>query len=145
MARGTVGGHNLVDYGCYRCTETESRRFGGQPLCRNLQCAPISSRQAVWHQIDTVLDDPQRMAVEQERRFADSKTRIDLHAMDRQVARLRRGIDRLIDSYVDEIIEAEEFKSRQAGLTQRLARPQSDRDVAMAADEAERSLKLAIG
>ena len=61
------------------------------------------------------------------------------------MARLRRGIDRLIDSYAEEIIEADEFKPRLAGLKQRLARLQADRDIAAAADEAERSLQLVIG
>ena len=51
----------------------------------------------------------------------------------------------LIDSYAEEIIEADEFKPRLAGLKQRLARLQADRDTAIAADEAERSLHLVIG
>jgi site-specific DNA recombinase len=102
----------------------------------------------VWHQIETVLGDPNRVAVEHERRIAaaqDGKVRGDLDAMDRQMVRLRRGIDRLIDSYTDEIIEVDELKPRLTGLKQRLAQLQSDRDATMAADEAERSVHLIIG
>jgi site-specific DNA recombinase len=148
MARSVAAGREPADYGYYRCTGTDAHKFGGQPLCRNRSVRSDKLEAAVWHQIETVLDNPQRVAVEHERRIAaaqDSKARVDLDAMDRQMARLRRGIDRLIDSYADEIIEAEEFKPRLAGLKQRLARLQADRDAAMAADEAERSLQLVIG
>ena len=67
------------------------------------------------------------------------------NSRDRQIGQLRRGIDRLIDSYAEETIEADEFKPRLAGLKQRLARLQEDRDTAMAANEAECSLHLVIG
>ena len=38
------------------------------------------------------------------------------------MARLRRGMDRLIDSYAEEVIDADEFRPRLAGLKQRLMR-----------------------
>ncbi len=148
MARGTVGGAQPADYGYYRCTGTDAHKFGGQALCRNRSVRSDKLEAAVWHQIETVLDDPQRVAGEHERRIAaarDGKAGEKLDALDRQIGQLRRGIDRLIDSYAEEIIEADEFKPRLAGLMQRLARLQADRDTAMAADEAERSLHLVIG
>jgi site-specific DNA recombinase len=148
MARSVVGGRKPADYGYYRCTGTDAHKFGGQALCRNRSVRSDKLEAAVWHQIETVLADPQRVAVEHERRIAaakDGKAGGKLDAMDRQIARLRRGIDRLIDSYAEEIIEADEFKPRLAGLKQRLARLQADRDIAVAADEAERSLQLVIG
>ena len=148
MARGTVGGAQPADYGYYRCTGTDAHKFGGQALCRNRSVRSDKLEAAVWHQIETVLDDPQRVAGEHERRIAtarDGKAGGKLDALDRQIGQLRRGIDRLIDSYAEEIIEVDEFKPRLAGLKQRLARLQDDRDTAVAADEAERSLHLVIG
>jgi hypothetical protein len=65
--------------------------------------------------------------------------------LERQIARLRRGMDRLIDSYAEEVIDADEFKPRLSGLKQRLARLQTERDQAAAAHEAEHSLQLVIG
>ena len=61
------------------------------------------------------------------------------------MARLRRGMDRLIDSYAEEVIDADEFKPRLAGLKQRLTRLRAERDAALAAHEAGRSLQLMIG
>ena len=102
----------------------------------------------MWHQIEAVLDDPKRVAAEHERRIAEAKEgkasgRLD--TMQRQLARLRRGIDRLIDSYAEERIDTDEFKPRLAGLKRRLAQLQADRDAVLADDEAERGLHLVIG
>ena len=47
-----------------------------------------------------------------ERRIAaarDGKAGGKLDVLDRQIGQLRRGINRLIDSYAEEIIEADEF------------------------------------
>ena len=72
-------------------------------------------------------------------------TAIIAAGLERQMARLRRGMDRLIDSYAEEVIDADEFRPRLAGLKQRLMRLQAERDAALAAHEARRSLQLVIG
>jgi len=148
MARGTVGGRQPAGYGYYRCTGTDGHRFGGQAPCDNRSVRSDKLEQAVWRQVEAVLADPARVAAEHERRAAsarDGKAREDVDTLDRQIARLRRGMDRLIDGYAEEIIDADEFKPRLGGLKQRLARLQTERDVAAAAHEAERSLHLVIG
>ncbi len=148
MARGTVGGRQPADYGYYRCTGTDAYKFGGQALCGNRSVRSDKLEQAVWRQVEMVLDDPQRVAIEHERRAAearDGKAHENVDAIDRQIARMQRGIDRLIDSYTEQIIEEDEFKPRIAGLKQRVARIQAERDAAVATYEAERSLQLVIG
>ena len=148
MARGTVGGRQPADYGYYRCTGTDGHRDGGQAPCRNRSVRSDKLEQAVWREIEAVLDDPGRVAAEHERRAAaarDGRAREDVDGLERQMARLRRGMDRLIDSYAEEVIDAAEFKPRLAGLKQRLARLGAERDAALAAHEAERSLQLMIG
>ena len=148
MARGTVGGRQPADYGYYRCTGMDGHRFGGQAPCDNRSVRSDKLEQAVWRQVEAVLADPGRVAAEHERRTAsarDGKAREDVDTLDRQIARLRRGMDRLIDGYAEEVIDADEFKPRLGGLKQRLARLQAERDAAAAAHEAERSLHLVIG
>jgi site-specific DNA recombinase len=148
MARGKVGGRRLADYGYYRCTGTDGHKFGGRALCSNHSVRSDKLEQAVWREVEMVLDDPQRVAAEHDRRSAatrDGKARADVDALDRQIARLRRGIDRLIDSYAEEIIEANEFRPRLAGLKQRLARLQVERDTVTAEHDAVHSLQLVIG
>jgi site-specific DNA recombinase len=148
MARGVVGGRQPADYGYYRCTGTDGHKFGGQAPCSNRSVRSDKLEQAVWRQVEAVLDDPRRVTAEHERRAAaarDGRAREDVDGLERQMARLRRGMDRLIDSYAEEVIDAAEFRPRLAGLKQRLMRLQAERDAALAAHEARRSLQLVIG
>ena len=148
MARGVVGGRQPADYGYYRCTGTDGHKFGGQAPCSNRSVRSDKLEQAVWRQVEAVLDDPRRVTAEHERRAAaarDGRAREDVDGLERQMARLRRGMDRLIDSYAEEVIDADEFRPRLAGLKQRLMRLQAERDAALAAHEARRSLQLVIG
>ena len=148
MARGVVGGRQPADYGYYRCTGTDGHKFGGQAPCSNRSVRSDKLEQAVWRQVEAVLDDPRRVTAEHERRAAparDGRAREDVDGLERQMARLRRGMDRLIDSYAEEVIDADEFRPRLAGLKQRLMRLQAERDPALTAHEARRSLQLVIG
>jgi site-specific DNA recombinase len=148
MARGVVGGRQPADYGYYRCTGTDGHKFGGQAPCSNRSVRSDKLEQAVWRQVEAVLDDPRRVTAEHERRAAaarDGRAREDVDGLERQMARLRRGMDRLIDSYAEEVIDADEFRPRLAGLKQRLMRLRAERDAALAAHEARRSLQLVIG
>jgi site-specific DNA recombinase len=148
MARGVVGGRQPADYGYYRCTGTDGHKFGGQAPCSNRSVRSDKLEQAVWRQVEAVLDDPRRVTAEHERRAAaarDGRAREDVDGLERQMARLRRGMGRLIDSYAEEVIDADEFRPRLAGLKQRLMRLRAERDAALAAHEARRSLQLVIG
>jgi len=148
MARGTVGGQRPADYGYYRCTGTDAHRYGGEAPCSNRSVRSDKLEQAVWQQVQAVLDDPHRVASEHERRIAaarDGDAADGVEALDRQITRLRRGLDRLIDGYTEGIIDPDEFRPRLAGLKGRLGRLQAERDKALVAHEAERSLQLVIG
>jgi site-specific DNA recombinase len=148
MARGMVGGRCPADYGYYRCTGTDAHKFGGRAPCDNRSVRSDKLEEAVWREVQAVLADPRRVAAEHERRAAaarDGGPHGDLDALDRQIARLRRGADRLIDGYAEGVIDADEFRPRLAGLKQRLARLRAERDAAAAAREAERGLHLVIG
>lgn len=148
MARSMVGGRQPADYGYYRCTGTDGHKFGGQALCSNRSVRSDKLEQLVWRQVVMVLEDPQRVSAEHDRRAAaarDGRARDDVDALDRQIARLRRGIDRLIDGYAEEIIDAKEFKPRLAALKHRMERLEVERDAATAQADVERTLQLVIG
>ena len=148
MARGMVGGRQQADYGYYRCTGTDAHRYGGEAPCTNRSVRSDKLEQAVWQQVQAVLDDPNRVAGEHERRSVaarDGETASHVEVLDRQIVRLRRGVDRLIDGYTEGIIDPDEFKPRLASLKERLTRLQSERETARIAQEAERSLQLVLG
>lgn len=149
MARGLIGGRQPADYGYYRCTSTDAHRFGGQATCDNRSVRSDKLEQAVWAEVQAVLEHPGRLAEEYQRRIADAQggggLRHDVDMLDGQIVRLRRGIDRLIDGYAEGIINRPEFGPRVSGLKQRLSRLEAERIALTETLDLERDLVLIIG
>ena len=79
---------------------------------------------AVWHEVERLLRDPARIATEYERRLDEARRRgsdgPELDVVEAQIAKLRRAMARLIDSYADGLIDKAEFEPRITGLRQRI-------------------------
>jgi site-specific DNA recombinase len=149
MARGRVGGGRTAAYGYDRCLGMDGHRFGGVAPCDNRSVRSNCLELAVWHEIRALLEDPQRLAAEYRRRLDDlhhgGHDREQAAALDRQIEGLRRGMGRLIDSYVEGVIDRDAFQPRIAGLKERLARKTAQKQVLVEAAEAERGLALVVG
>ena len=67
----------------------------------------------VWNEVRALLEDPSRVEDEYRRRLAATRDGIvmpeEIARLDRQSATLRRGIERLIDSYAEGVIEKAEL------------------------------------
>jgi len=137
------------DYAYYRCCGTDAYRFGGQRVCSNAQVRTDRLDEAVWRQVERLLHDPARIATEYERRLDEARRRgtdgPDLAAAETQLAKLRRGMGRLIDSYAEGLIERSEFEPRIIGFRQRIAG--WDGQIKAMRDEAalQSTLSLVIG
>ena len=111
-------------YACCRCCGSDAYRFGGQRVCSNTQVRTDRLDAAVWHEVERLLRDPARIATEYERRLDEARRRgadgPDRAAAEVQLAKLRRGLGRLIDSYAEGLIERAEFEPRMTGLRQRI-------------------------
>jgi site-specific DNA recombinase len=111
-------------YAYYRCCGSDAYRFGGQRVCSNTQVRTDRLDAAVWGEVERLLRDPARIAVEYERRLEAARQRgvggPDLIAVEAQIGKLRRGMGRLIDSYAEGLIDRAEFAPRIAGFRQRL-------------------------
>jgi site-specific DNA recombinase len=70
---------------------------------------------------------------------------LELDALARQLAKARRAIGRLIDSYAEGLIEKPEFEPRIADLRRRAARLEAEVNAQQAAEEQVRSLQRVIG
>ncbi len=112
------------DYAYYRCCGSDAYRFGGQRLCLNAQIRTDRLDEAVWREVEQLLRDPARIATEYERRLDDAQRRgaggPDLAAAETQLAKLRRGMGRLIDSYTEGMIDRTEFEPRIASFRRRV-------------------------
>jgi site-specific DNA recombinase len=103
---------------------------------------------AVWAEVCRVLKNPARVLQEFQRRLDATRAdprRPELEAVDHQLAKLRRGIDRLIDSYAEGLIAKAEFEPRIVELRQRVAKLEREAGVLKDAAEQTRSLHLVIG
>jgi site-specific DNA recombinase len=149
MARGCVGDRQPADYGYYRCTGTDAHRFAGQAVCDNKSVRSDRLEQAVWNEIRTILEDPERVALEYQRRLDQARERPgeagDAADCERRIAALRRGIGRLVDGYAEGLIERDEFKPRVDGMRRRLADLEAERGRLLAEAETEQSLTLLVG
>ncbi len=116
--------HHPRHYAYYRCIGSDAHRFGGQRLCHNKQVRTDLVDLAVWTEVRTLLEHPERLLAEHQRRLEDAgqvARRTDLATVETQIRKLRQGIGRLIDSYAEGLIEKGEFEPRVARLKERVA------------------------
>src|SRR4051812_1569940 len=109
-------------YAYYRCCGSDADRFGGERLCANPQVRTDRLDEAVWREVERVLQDPSWIAAEYERRLDQARdpTTVNLAGLEAQIAKLRRGMGRLIDGYAEGLIDKADFEPRVAGLRQRI-------------------------
>lgn len=109
-------------YAYYRCLGTDAYRFGGERICDNLQVRTDKIDQLVWEEVCDLLQNGRRLQEEYERRLhTPHQERDELTITQAQMAKVRQGIARLIDSYAAGYIEKLEFEPRITRLRQRLS------------------------
>ena len=134
------------EYRHYRCTGTDAHRFGGTAICDNHPVRGDHLEQAVWGHVRALLEAPDRLADEYQRRLKEAyegrAKSEEVAQIEHQIAALQRGISRLIDSYAAGVIDRSEFEPRVAGLKTRVAQLQQRQQDATEAADAERELIL---
>ena len=119
----------------YRCSGAQTARHPQR--CGNKELRLDRLDAAVWQQVEQVLQEPERVTAEYQRRLQPEQQASEGAALETQVGKLRRGITRLIDSYAEGVIEHGEFEPRVRGLRQRLGQIEEQRRQQKAqADEA---------
>ena len=107
-------------YAYYRCLGTDAYRFGGERICHNLQIRTDLLEIMVWDEVCALLKDTARVEREYQRRLqAPRQANDELDITNRQLAKIRQGIARLIDTYTDGFIDQDEFAPRIRRLRQR--------------------------
>lgn len=135
-------------YHYYRCTGAQKDRVDGQRRCdaRPIQVERLD--EAVWREVRQLLKDPARVMGECQRRLQAVRTgprRPELETVERQLAKLRGGVGRLIDGYAEGLISKAEFEPRLAGLRRHIARLEAEAAALQDAAKQARSLQLVIG
>jgi site-specific DNA recombinase len=132
----------------YRCIGADAYRLNGATKCGNPTVRGDLLEQMVWDQVRALLEDPSRVADEYRRRIDRLRDGAgppeQIVRLDRQMTMLRRGIDRLIDSYAGGLIEKADFEPRIKGLKQRMSQLHKQQQAAVETANAERDLALVI-
>jgi site-specific DNA recombinase len=133
-------------YAYYRCVGTDAYRFGGQAVCHNPQYRTDTLDKAVWDDARALLAEPERVRLEYERRLRDKRKKSNrpTEQVEKLLAKVRRGISRLIDAYQDGYLDKTEFEPRIQGLKERLAQLEAEAEATAKEDEEQANLRAMI-
>jgi len=106
------GAGGLKDFIYYRCSGTDGYRFGGERICNNPQIGGEFLEATAWAEVCKLLENPQRLQQKPERKLEMARNPENIDALKSQLGKLQRGVERLIDSYSEDVIDKEQFMSR---------------------------------
>ena len=136
------------DYAYYRCIGSDAHRFGGHRLCFNTQVRTDRLEEAVWQQVCQLLEDPQRLGQEYERRLQAAQAspeESETAVVDKQINKLRQGVARLIDGYTEGYLDKNEFEPRIRRFKERLAALEDQAQQLREHSHLQAQLQLIIG
>ena len=132
---------------CYRCIGSDAWRHLGGPRCDNRPMRQDLLDQIVWTEVMRLLEDPALIQQELDRRLAAAqaadpmKTRTQ--TVERDLARVRKSIERLLTAYQEDLVSLEQLRDRMPQLRQRDQTLQRELD-AIAAQTRDRAAYLRL-
>jgi site-specific DNA recombinase len=121
-------GSESRSYGYYFCTGTDRFRWGGQRICVNRPVRMERLDEVVWDDVSSLLADPARIRAEfeRQRKQAPPQEPSRLREIDREIARVRRGMSRMLDLYQAGDLDQAEFEPRYRRGRLRLAQLEAE-------------------
>jgi len=105
-------GRQLTDFRYYRCSGTDGYRFGGERICTNTQIRADWLEAAIWDYIREIVENPGILGQE-DIPNDERKSRIEnIDGLRLQLQKLRHGMERLIDSLAEGVIDRDQFTGR---------------------------------
>jgi site-specific DNA recombinase len=107
----------------YRCLGSDAWRRLGGPVCDNRPVRQDLLDQVVWTEVVRLLEDPSLIQNELDRRLAAAQTANPAKqrekALQRDLARRRKSMDRLLTAYQEDLLSLDELRRRMPELRQR--------------------------
>ena len=131
----------------YRCTGTDSARFGGTKMCSNKQVGSTAIELVVWEEVKKMLKNPQRIFEEYQRRLVElEKSPIDeaYTSLEKRKIKLEKGISLLIDSYAQQYITKDEFEPRIQTMRQILKTTQEQKNKLVEKNNLTKEIELVV-
>jgi site-specific DNA recombinase len=107
----------------YRCIGSDAWRRLSGPVCDNRPVRQDLLDQVVWTEVVRLLEDPSLIQGELDRRLTAARiadpTKQREKVLQRDLARIRKSMDRLLTAYQEELLSLEELRRRMPELRQR--------------------------
>ena len=131
----------------YRCIGSDSWRHLHDPVCQNRPLRQDYLDQLIWQEILRLVQDPTLMQNEIQRRMQEAEKADPLRqreqSLHREHARLENKIDRLLITYLEELITLEQLRQRMPELRQQQQAVRSELEsLHMAAQDQSRYLRV---
>jgi site-specific DNA recombinase len=133
-------------YQYYRCQGSDKSHFGGQAKCTNRTVPLQSLDDAVWADVQGLLQDPEQLEREYARRLEGAEANPDGERELRQkrIATLERAVDRLIDAYATGVLEKSEVEPRLTETKSRLKRLAEEESAARTQSEDHAEFRMVM-
>jgi site-specific DNA recombinase len=109
----------------YRCTGSDDWRYPKGRVCTNRSVRQDYLDGVVWRKVIELLENPDLVSREMERRVRDlqesNPSRVRKEALSKEIARVQKGMDRLLDAYQEGLLALEELRRRMPELNKRQA------------------------
>jgi site-specific DNA recombinase len=131
----------------YRCLGTESHRFGGQAVCHNRSQRVEDLDAAVWNDACALLNEPDRLCHEYERRqehAAANGGRAEQERLRSAIAKVQQSLSRLLDAHVDGLVNRDDFQTRTKRQQERLSQLQAELQTVTEQAQQDEDLRLAF-
>ena len=114
-------GHVLRDFRYYRCTGTDAYRFGGERICNHTQIRAELLETDIWENVCKILKNPGSLEQEEQDSNKSPAAPGNVDTLKAQRQKLRHGMERLIDSLAEGVIDKDQFTSRMNRTKARIA------------------------
>ena len=109
----------------YRCLGSDDWRYAKGRVCTNRPVRQDYLDDLVWREVIELLEDPDLVSREMERRIRQlqdsNPSRVRKEALSKEVTRVQKGIDRLLDAYQEGLLALDELRRRMPELKKREA------------------------
>ncbi len=104
----------------YRCLGSDDYRYPNGRRCTNRPVRQDYLDELVWKQVMRLFEDPDLIGNEIHRRVQEARNsspiRVRKETLAKEIARVKNGIDRLLDAYQDGLLLLPELRTRVSGL-----------------------------
>jgi site-specific DNA recombinase len=109
----------------YRCLGSDDWRYPKGRVCTNRPVRQDYLDDLVWREVIELLENPDLVSKEMEHRVRDLKEsnpgRVRKEALSKEITRVQKGMDRLLDAYQEGLLALEQLRRRMPELNKREA------------------------